>query len=82
MPYKIESLAGQPYRPSNGTEGEMFMSQFCYRCKHDNYTDETPNSGCKLILLSMCNYTDEPNYPAAWTHDEEGEPTCTEFERR
>jgi hypothetical protein len=26
----------EPYRPSNGTEGEYFQEEYCYRCKHDD----------------------------------------------
>ena len=72
MPIRLPKSAGKPYRPSNGTEGDMFMEQFCYRCIHDCY--------CNIIPLSMLHHVDEREYPEELKFDAEGCPTCTAFE--
>ena len=55
----------KPYLPSNGTEGMMFMEQFCYKCyKH---------SRCTISLKALCGYKTKQ-----WIY-KEGEPTCTSF---
>lgn len=74
MPYRIKECAGEPYRPSNGTEGEIFMSQYCERC-----TKEAGKRECGLIVRSLSFDVDDPEYPKEWTHDSEGRPTCTAF---
>jgi len=65
-----------PYRPSNGTEGAMFMDQFCLRCAVDTDT-------CEIIFRSECNYTEDPDYPPEWVSDDDVglvNPRCTAFE--
>lgn len=74
-----------PYRPSNGTEGEMFMERFCYRCATDeDYQDEVPGAkGCLIILMTMCKDVDEIGYPPEWVSDDAVglvNPRCTAFE--
>jgi hypothetical protein len=64
----------KPYRPANGTEGEIFMSKFCEKCEYDR------NEDCEIILLSMCNYTTDPDYPKYWIY-KNGKPICTKFKR-
>jgi len=66
--------AGQKYRPSNGTEGDMFMYQYCRRCrKYDN---------CDLVSLSILHDVDDPEYPEEWQYGENGQPVCTELEKK
>jgi len=74
-PYRIPALAGKPYRPSNGTEGMMFMEKFCDRCQRDALYRKTGWDGCEIIDASLVDGAKE------WTHDAEGRPTCTEFEK-
>lgn len=31
----------EPYQPANGTEGEFFKGQFCYRCRKNTFSEET-----------------------------------------
>lgn len=70
------------YRPSNGTEGEIFKERFCYRCKN---FDEFPEGyvDCKLGILMFAELhgIDHPKYPTEWRYDEKGKPTCIKFER-
>ena len=67
---------GKSYRPSNGTEGIMFMDLFCHLCSKDNPDED---SGCEIIVLSMAYDTDESRYPEEWIYDTDGQPICTAF---
>jgi len=68
---------GSPYRPSNGTEGEIFMAYFCDQCIHDNYPDEPL---CEIIANTTVFDVDEPNYPKEWIF-KNGRPLCTKFKK-
>ena len=67
------------YRPSNGTEGEWFHSNFCDQCLHDREYREKQENGCELICFAMAFDTKDPEYPKEWIEDENG-PRCTKFE--
>ena len=71
---------GKPYRPSNGTEGEMFYARWCEDCKHDAEYRKTQENGCKILAATMLFSTDDAEYPKEWTHDENGQPCCMAFE--
>lgn len=73
MPIRLPKAAGKPYRPSNGTEGEMFTQDFCDRCVHGG-------GHCNIIALSMLHHVEEREYPRELKFDAEGCPTCTAFE--
>lgn len=62
------------YRPSNGSEGEWFMSKFCERCVKDS--EARP---CRIIGLTMSLDISHKDYPRAWVEDAETGPRCTEF---
>lgn len=66
------------YRPSNGTEGDGFMSRHCYQCKHDD--GGIGERVCEIIGNTMAYDIDEPEYPTEWRYGEDGRPTCTKFE--
>lgn len=79
--------AGKPYRPSNGTEGDMFQARWCDRCTRDAAfrqawdMDETPaDDGCEILANTMCFATDDPEYPREWQYSTKGQPLCTAFE--
>lgn len=61
------------YRPSNGTEGMIFMDRFCDRCQGDI------NEDCEILLRTMAFYAAEEGYPEEWVY-QEGKPICTAFE--
>lgn len=63
----------RPYRPSNGTEGEMFRAHFCEKCVKD-----TPSVPCGILSLTLWLQIDEKGYPKQWIEDEDG-PRCTAF---
>ena len=73
MPIEIPNLAGKPYRPSNGTEGELFMEMHCYRCVH--------NGPCMIPTFAMSFESGHSQYPKEWVFDAYGWPTCTAFEK-
>jgi len=77
MPYKIPNMAFRPYRPSSGTEGMMFEKEFCHRCTRWNGDD--PNE-CDISMRAFFCDVADPRFPLEWTHDSEGQPTCTAFE--
>jgi len=76
-----KSSVGKPYRPSNGTEGALFMGRFCDQCTEDNLND-IGEGGCKIILLSMSFDVDESGYPKEWVYDKDGQPICTAWKQR
>ena len=61
----------QKYRPSNGTEGDWFMSEFCFKCAAFNI--------CKILPATMAFDVDHPKYPKQWIRDEEDGVECTSF---
>lgn len=65
------------YRPSNGTEGEAFQSQWCDRC--------AKQADCEIVAKTMMYSVDEPEYPEEWRRDDEGwpgNPRCEAFEKQ
>ena len=75
MPVHYPQCAGKPYRPSNGTEGEMFQEQFCHRCRRDQDEDDP----CTILTETMAFSIDDAEYPTEWVYDKDGTPCCTAF---
>lgn len=71
----------EAYRPSNGDEGEWFMSKWCERCTRDaaNRADPDSGEGCRIIVYTMAYDVDEPEYPKEWVI-KDGAPCCTAFD--
>ena len=67
-------MTTEPYRPSNGIEGEIFIEDWCCRCS--KYTLSSP---CPITSLTFMLDIDHPNYPPEWVEDDDG-PRCTAFE--
>jgi hypothetical protein len=61
------------YRPSNGTEGESFMGEWCYQCRRD-----TPKRPCSILTRTMAFDKDDKQYPTEWRYVGE-RPVCTAF---
>lgn len=61
------------YRPSNGTEGDVFQGRFCERC--------TKAETCDIPARSMAFDVTDAEYPREWVRDKAGNGTCTAFER-
>jgi len=64
----------RPYRPSNGTEGDVFYSAWCVRCRHEDH-ERNP---CEIFTATLLLGEDDPEYPKEWVEDERG-PRCTKF---
>jgi len=62
----------EKFRPSNGTEGEVFIGHWCCNCQRD--VDE----GCPILGATFSFDIDHPDYPKEWVRDETG-PKCTAF---
>lgn len=69
------------YQPSNGTEGDYFMDEFCFNCVHDNYTDENPRGACPILMMTMAFNTKDDGYPNQWRYVD-GKPKCLAFNKR
>lgn len=72
---------GKPYRPSNGTEGLVFMDSLCFKCRNDHAHQASGGEepGCRIIADSMCYSPGDPKYPTEWVW-KDGQPTCTAFD--
>jgi len=55
---KIQELIknSEMYRPSNGTDGEIFESTFCQYCNKDN---PNKNKFCKTLGALHCGYIED-----------------------
>ena len=72
----IDFKDGELYRPSNGTEGELFQEGWCYHCKRDAAFQADPDSadGCPILAASYAG-----DKVPQWVFRGKT-PTCTEFE--
>ena len=66
--------AGEKYRPSNGTEGDLFISGNCYHCMEDG-------DNCEILHRTFAHDVEDPEYPSEWQYGTDGQPTCTAFRR-
>ena len=72
--------AGQPYQPSNGTEGAVFWSEWCSHCSRDkamregaNIDDCDDDEVCAILGASFRGEAKE------WVYGTNGQPICTAF---
>jgi hypothetical protein len=68
----LKKRAGEKWRPSNGTEGDIFMDAYCGYCRRE--------IGCEILAASLVCEVDHPNYPSEWQIGTDGQPTCTVFD--
>ena len=73
------SNVADKYRPSSGTEGADFMSNWCYRCERDRDYRDNDGDSCPIAAAALCYELSDPEYPDAWRY-ERGEPVCTAFD--
>lgn len=73
--------AGQPYRPSTGTEGAAFQERWCDQCARDAAFRDDPDfgTGCQIVADTFALDITNPKYPKEWVFDREGRPCCTAF---
>jgi len=69
----------RPYRPSNGTEGMWFDSQWCEHCARDAaWRENVNNDPCEILNLTFALDINHPEYPKEWIKDDDGgNPRCT-----
>jgi len=72
---QFKKHAGEKYRPSNGTEGEIFKESYCYRCIEDDGEDKL----CEILTNTMFYDTKDEEYPEEWQYGTDGQPICTAF---
>ena len=60
------------YRPSNGTEGQIFQEQWCDRCRRGQ------GDGCRILSDSMAFDTSDKEYPSELRYENDM-PICTAF---
>ena len=70
----LKECTGQKWRPSNGTEGEIFTHSWCRKCKKDAKHD------CKILAATLAFNVAENGYPAEWQYGNDGQPMCAGFE--
>ena len=64
------------YQPSNGAEGECFMSAWCDHCER-----ESNGKTCNILTNTMVYSVTDKEYPAEWIYGADGIPACTAFLR-
>lgn len=79
LPFR--SKPGEPYRPSNGTEGRLFEDLFCSGCRldHEAHMGDYGN-GCPILARALALPIGDPEYPVEWTIHKDGYPACTAFD--
>lgn len=72
--------AGQQYMPSNGTEGEVFWSEWCRKCSRDRamlegapIEDCDDDERCDILGASFRGEAKE------WVYGPDGQPMCAAF---
>ena len=73
---------GEKYRPSNGSEGDSFIAEWCVNCARYE-TDEDDLTAefdyCGILGDTFIYADDDKKYPEEWTYDENGKPCCTAY---
>ena len=77
--YHFPEEAGEPWLPSNGTEGMEFHAAFCDNCLYERWTHhmEENREEDKCAILSEAFLGD--TQPKEWQYDDEGYPHCTKW---
>ncbi|MFZ5566707.1 MAG: hypothetical protein ACOY95_06865 [Pseudomonadota bacterium] len=72
--------AGKRYEPSNGTEGEIFMDEWCRTCQRDramreglDIDDCDDNELCTIVAASFRGEAEE------WVYGMDGQPMCKAY---
>jgi len=80
MAERLKARAGEKYRPSNGSEGMMFMERWCAKCQRDAAYRAGTGDSCPIVCNSLIHSIDEEGYPAEWQYGDDGQPRCSAFE--
>lgn len=68
------------YQPSNGSEGDWFVSKYCMNCLNCN-PDPNGSKQCEILAKTMVYDSNDDDYPSEWTFDDLGSPICTSWVR-
>lgn len=73
----------EKYRPSNGTEGDGFISAWCGKCERSGRPGKPCDAGhevlgCSIVGRTMAFNIEDTEYPDEWIHGKDG-PECTAF---
>lgn len=83
--YQFRQCAGRPFRPSNGTEGDIFMDSFCFNCIHERWThrqnEDRDEDKCEIMSRSLLYDANDDRYPKEWVYNEEGWPVCAKWKK-
>lgn len=83
MPLWIKESAGQPYMPSNGTEGACFHEMHCAHCERDKVMNGTATveeaDGDMTMLCEILGRSFREDELAEWKFGPDGWPMCTAF---
>lgn len=71
--HAMRMTPSSPWRPANGTEGELFFEFTCYYCTR--WGDD----GCDIANRAVCFKIGDPEYPAEWVINRYGQPSCSAF---
>ncbi|MDH5257009.1 MAG: hypothetical protein OEX07_03345 [Gammaproteobacteria bacterium] len=69
-------MSVKKYQPSNGTEGDAFISSWCTNC--NKYHDKETDKYCQILGATFCFDVEDDKYPVEWVIGEHG-PCCTAF---
>lgn len=72
---KLKEHAGEKWRPSNGTEGDIFIYSWCRKCKKD------VNNDCPILAATMAFDASDELYPQEWQYGDDGQPKCSAYDR-
>lgn len=79
---------GKLYQPSNGTEGELFIEQWCGTCARDKPSSEgkpfdecDDDELCSILNDTLFYSVIDSEYPSEWIYDENDKPCCTAWIR-
>ena len=75
MAEELKKSAGKKWRPSNGTEGDMFQEMYCRKCQKDEINGEI----CDILTYSFFFDIDHENYPNELQIGCDGQPMCIAF---
>lgn len=68
----LKEDAGRKWRPSNGTDFDLFSAAMCHNCQGKD--------SCMIVPLTKAFNVDDEDYPEDWVINDAGQPTCTAFE--
>ena len=71
-------MKGKPYRPSNGTEGDYFIDEFCMNCINCN-PDPDGEKQCDILRDTFVFDISDEGYPKQWVYDDNEKPSCTDW---